>query len=234
MRARSFMLVLWLAILHASATLAHAQKYPPIGEYMMDRDAEIALARSAAPASISGRATVKILTASGYTVAAEGANGFVCLVMRGWGAPSFTPVQERLLVYDSKLRAPICFDPIASRTVLPLQELRAKLGMEGNDPDAIAREVTMAYVRGKLPKMEGVAFAYMWSADQYLGANAGAWRPHMMVYAPYYTNATLGGNQFGGASPFVSDDEGTPFTVVVIPVHGNTAIGTAASHRHKP
>jgi hypothetical protein len=72
--------------------------------------------------------------------------------------------------------------------------------------------------------MEGVSFAYMWSADSDLGPGVGAWHPHMMVYAPYYTNAMLGNNECGGAAPCVSDDAGTPFTVVVIPMHGITAI----------
>jgi hypothetical protein len=202
---------------------AQGQKYPPLSEYMMAPDEELALARSAAPEKVSGRATVKILTTTGYKVAAEGDNGFVCMVMRGWAAPSFTPAQQRLLVYDSKLRAPICFDPVASRTVLPLQEFRAKLAMEGKDPDAIGREVAMAYALGKLPKMESVAFGYMWSAGQYLGAEAGAGAPHMMVYAPYYKNSMLGGNE-PGLAPFVLDDEGTPFTLIVIHVNGNEAI----------
>jgi hypothetical protein len=121
------------------------------------------LARSAAPERISAKATVKILTASGYKVAAQGSNGFVCMVQRGWAAPSFTLAPNRGLVYYSKLRAPICFDPVASRTVVPYQELRAEPGMQGKDPDAIASGVAMAYATGKLPKMEGVAFAYMWS-----------------------------------------------------------------------
>jgi hypothetical protein len=126
-----------LALLFVSmqAASAHGQssKYPPLNEYMMTPETEAALARSAAPETISGHATVKILTASGYKVATKGDNGFVCLVMRGWGAPTFTPAQLRDLVYYAKLRAPICFDTVASRTVLPLQELRAKLGMEGKD-----------------------------------------------------------------------------------------------------
>jgi len=66
----------------ASAT-AETIKYPPFSAYSMNREAEIALARSAAPDQISGRATVKILGISGYVVAAEGDNGFVCIVMRG-------------------------------------------------------------------------------------------------------------------------------------------------------
>lgn len=234
MRTLPFLLLPLLASLGTATGWAQNAKYPPLTEYMMTRDAEIALARSAAPSKISARATVKTLSQSGYTVAQEGDNGFVCLVLRGWGAPSFTPLGERLLVYDAKLRAPICYDPVASRTVLPMQEFRAKHGMAGKDPDAIAREVTMAYARGTLPGVEGVAFAYMWSAGQYLGANAGSWRPHMMVYAPYYKNTMLGNNEPGGTLPFVSDDEGTPFTVIVVPVHENTAIQPAMAHNHKP
>src|SRR6266568_4815425 len=69
--------------------------------YMMTRDAEIALAKSAAPASISDHATIKVLTNSGFEVAHEGENGFACFVMRGFtGAPTFTPVQFRMMSYD--------------------------------------------------------------------------------------------------------------------------------------
>ena len=189
----------------------------------MTPETEAALARSAAPEAISGHATVKILTPSGYKVATEGDNGFVCLVMRGWGAPTFTPAQLRDLVYYAKLRAPICFNPVASRTVLPLQELRAKLGMEGKTPDQIAEAVQAAYAKGELPKMEIVAFAYMFSADQDLGPGVGHWHPHMMVYTPYYENSMLGGNQ-PGALPIVGDDAGTPFAVTVIPVDHNLAV----------
>ncbi len=190
---------------------------------MMAQDAEVALAKSAAPAGVSGHATIEILTTSGYKIVTQGDNGFVCMVMRGWSAPTFTPAAFRELVYDPKVRAPICFDPVATRTVLPYYELRTKLGMQGNDPEAIARAVAMAYALGELPKRESVSLAYMWSAHQHLGPGIDAWRPHMMIFAPYYTNAMLGGNQFGAAAPQVSDDGGTPFTVVVIPVDGNGA-----------
>src|SRR5260370_7738003 len=103
-------------------------KSPPLSEYMMARDAEIALAKSAAPQAISDRATIRILTASGYQTVHEGDNGFVCMVMRGFTvAPTFTPVQMHAIVYDSKLRAPICFNPQTLRTILPYYELRPKL-----------------------------------------------------------------------------------------------------------
>src|ERR1700716_682676 len=118
-------LALLLIALPASLAAAWAQSSPPLGEYMMDQPAEVALAESAAPESISGRATIKVLTASGYKAVAQGDNGFVCMVLRGWAAPTFSPIPLRQLVYDAKLRAPICFDPVAVRTVLPYQELRA-------------------------------------------------------------------------------------------------------------
>src|SRR5262245_8359095 len=100
---------------------AQTGTYPPIGEYLMPRDAEVALARRAAPEAISSHASVKVLTASGYAIASTGDNGFTCLVLRGWSAPTFTPVKMRALVYDARTRAPICYDAIASRTILPMQ-----------------------------------------------------------------------------------------------------------------
>jgi len=209
----------------ATLTLcAQDTKYPPLSEYMMQREAEMAQASSAAPAKISDRATIKVLTPSGYQVARQGDNGFVCMVMRGWVAPTYSPTPVRELVYDAKLRAPICFDPIASQNVMPYYELRSKLGMERKTPDQIAEGVQAAYAKGLLPKRDAVSFAYMWSADQNLGAGAGAWHPHIMIFAPYYENAMLGGNEFAGPLPAVSDDGGTPFAVVVIPVDEKFAI----------
>src|SRR5438132_4074587 len=216
-------LVLLLISLQVASVRGQSTKYPPLSEYTMTPEAEIALARSAAPENVSAHATVKILTASGYKVAAQGDNGFVCIVMRGWGAPTFTPAQLRDLVYYAKLRAPICFNPVASRTVLPLQELRAKLGMEGKTPDQIAEAVQAAYAKGELPKMEMVAFAYMFSADQDLGPGVGHWHPHMMVYTPYYENSMLGGNAPDSGLPIVGNG-GTPFAVTVIPVDDGLAV----------
>jgi len=212
-----------LANFDAAAGWAQGPKYPPLSEYMMAPEAEVALAKSAAPEKISAHATVKILTTSGYKVAAQGNNGFVCIVMRGWAAAISTTARERDLAYDAKLRAPHCFDPIASRTVLPLQELQAKLGLEGKGPDQIAKEVQAAYAKGELPKMEAVAFAYMFSADQDLGRGLGAWHPHMMVYTPNYENSMLGDNAPDSGLPIVGNG-GTPFAVTVIPVDDRLAV----------
>src|SRR6476619_1636921 len=159
-----------------------------ISQYSMPREAELRLARTAPPSTIVDRATLKVLTQGGYQVAHQGNNGFTCLVMRGWSAPTYTPKQFLGFTYDATIRAPICFDPIASRTVLPYYELRSKLGMEGKAPNEIAHAVAVAYSTGTLPKREGVSLAYMWSAEQHLGQGIGHWHPHIMLFAPYYTN----------------------------------------------
>ena len=223
MRKLTFLMVL-LESVGTAAAWAQNSSYPPLKAYLMPRDAEVALAQSAAPANISSRATIKVLTPSGYQVARQGDNGFVCMVMRGWAAPTYTPAQFRDLVYDPTVRAPICFDPQASRQVMPYYELRSKLGMEGKTTDQITEGVEAAYARGELPERDSVTFAYMWSADQHLGPGIGHWHPHMMVFSPYYRNAMLGDNEFGKPLPGVSDDAGTPFAVVVIPVDDRLAV----------
>src|SRR5262245_24803774 len=135
------LLLVTLVSLAPSAAWAQGSRYPSLSEYLMPRDAEMTLARSAAPATISDRATIKVLTPAGYQVAHDGDNGFVCVVMRGWSAPTYTLAQFRELVYDASVRAPICFDPGASRSVMPYYELRSRLGMEGKTPDQIAERL---------------------------------------------------------------------------------------------
>jgi hypothetical protein len=138
------------------------------------------------------------------------------------------PAQFREIVYDPTIRAPICFTAPAARMVMPYYELRTKLALEGKGPDQIAESVQAAYVKGDLPRRDGVSFAYMWSADQNLGSGIGHWHPHMMVFCPYYENSMVGGNEFGSLLPQVSDDAGTPFTVVVIPIDDRLAVKARA------
>src|SRR5207247_11216134 len=94
------LLLLISAILNASAARAQA-KYPPISEYLMPQGAEIVLARSAAPASISDHATIKVLTKYGFQVAQQGDNGSVCMVMRGIWAATYAPAPFRHIAHDS-------------------------------------------------------------------------------------------------------------------------------------
>ena len=224
MRREIVVLISLIVSLGATAAWAQTATYPPIEAYLMPRDAEIALAKSAAPGHISDRATIKVLSKSGYETARDGDNGVVCMVMRGFVAPTYTPAQFRDLVYDPTVHAPICFTPPAVRTAMPYYELRTTLAMEGKSPDQIAERLQAAYIKGELPRRDAVTFAYMWSAHQHLGPGIGAWHPHMMVFAPSYENSMVGGAQFGSPLPSVSDDAGTPFTVIVIPVDDKLAV----------
>ncbi len=224
MKRIGLLLAMLLASVDAAAVSAQSAGYPPLDQYLMPRAAEIALAATAAPAAITDHATIKILTRAGYEVARQGDNGAVCVVLRGFSAPTYTPAQFRGLVYDPTVRAPICFTAPAARAVLPYYELRTRLALEGKGPDLIQQRVEAAYARGELPRRDGVSFAYMWSAHQHLGPGIDAWHPHMMVFAPYYDNSMVGGNPFGSVLPQLSDDAGTPFAVVVIPVDDALAI----------
>jgi len=215
MRRLPFALLLLATI---ATPLAAQGKYPPVDAYLMPRDAEIALARSAAPPALADHASVKVLTKTGFEIAQEGDNGLVCLVMRGFSAPTYTPAAFRAIVYDPTIHAPICFAAPAVRAVLPYYELRTKLALAGKDPDQITEALQAAYVKGELPRRDATTFAYMFSAHQHLGSTVGVWHPHMMVFVPYADAATVGATPFGETLPTVTDDAGTPFAVVVIPV----------------
>jgi len=226
MRRLPFALLLLATI---ATPLAAQGKYPPVDAYLMPRDAEIALARSAAPPALADRASVKVLTKSGFEVAQEGDNGLVCLVMRGFSAPTYTPAAFRAIVYDPAIHAPICFAAPAVRTVLPYYELRTKLAIAGKHPDQIAEALQAAYVKGELPRRDGATFAYMFSAHQHLGSTVGVWHPHMMVFVPYADTTAVGQTPFGETLPAVTDDAGTPFAVIVIPVDEKQFVKRSAS-----
>lgn len=217
MKSASLVSALLLAAIGSPAPAAPTS-YPPLSEYMMPMQQEAALARSAAPPNISGGATIEVLTAQGYKVETAGTNGFDCLVMRGFTAPTYTPAMFRDLVYDPSVRAPICFNALAAKEVMPYYKLRTDLAMKGKSPDEIQAGIEAAYNNGQLPKRSAVSFGYMWSKMQILAPAIQHWHPHLMIFAPYLNNAALGGNEFGSPLPQASDDADTPFSVIVIPV----------------
>lgn len=214
------------AALTSAAVSAAPRSYPPISEYLSAEASEIELAASAAPANISGDASIEVLTSRGYKLIKEGTNGFHCLVLRGFTAPTYTPAPFRDLVYNPKIRAPICFNKLASKEVLPYYKLRADLAMKGLAPDEIQTGIEAAYKSGGIPKRTAVSFAYMWSSHQYLAPEVGHWHPHMMVFAPFADNSDLGGNAFTSPHPQASDDANTPFAVLVIPVGDENFVST--------
>jgi hypothetical protein len=218
----------WSAELPMQDQGATYSKMAPLEHYLIaDRKAEIALAQSAAPPSISADATVLVLTKLGYETAVKGENGFVCLVDRAWQAPFSDPE-----FWNPKVRAPICLNPQAARSVLPIQLKRTELALAGlSRTDIMTRIKTVS--EGKVP--ESGAMSYMMSRDQYLGDPYLHWHPHLMFYLPN----TLASGDWGANlpnSPVMASPEQLPDgsrelrIVFVVPV-SNWSDGTAdASH----
>ena len=144
---------------------------------MPDEAAEVALARSAAPASISDGAEVMVLRRDGYAVAAKGSNGFVCVVERGWGAGTDNPV-----FWNPKIRGPICFNPVAARTFLPIYLMKTRLVLAGRSKAEIVAVTGSALDTGKLPALAPGAMCYMLSKEQYLSDAGKNWHPHLMFF----------------------------------------------------
>jgi hypothetical protein len=153
-------------------------RYPavaPLGQYLMPESAEIALARSAAPASISGGAGVMVLRRDGYATAVKGRNGFVCIVERAWGKATDDPE-----FWNQKMRAPIAS---IRRQFLQIYLMKTKLVLAGKSRAEIFKATTSALDRNELPPLESGAMAYMMSKQQYLGDNDMSWHPHLMFFA---------------------------------------------------
>ena len=171
----------------------------PLDQYLMDRDAEIALARSAAPPSIAKDATVLVLGKHGYETAVEGTNGFVCMVGRTW-----TDGFDRPEFWNPKNRGPACYNPQAARSVLPIDLMRTRFALAGQSKEEIHESMKAAIAKGELPALEPGAMAYMMSKQGHLADAVGHWHPHLMFFVPVKDNQTWGADLPG--SPLVVND----------------------------
>jgi hypothetical protein len=168
------------------------QPYPsmaPIEQYLLDRDAEIALARSAAPDAISHDASVIVLTRHGYETAMEGKNGWVCWVGRGWMAMFDHPE-----FWNPKVRAAECINPPAARSVLPYAYKRTELLLAGHSKQEVIAAIKVAIDKKELPAIEQGTVSYMMSKDSYLSDYGGHNAPHMMFYETAKDDAAWGAN----------------------------------------
>ena len=175
-----------LAIILGECWPAQAQDakgpYPnmaPLEQYLMDHDAEIALARSGAPPSIAKDATVMVLGKQGYETAVEGTNGFVCLVGRTWTAGFKNPE-----FWNPKNRGAACYNPPAARSVMPIDLMRTKFALAGQSKDQIYESMKVAVEKKELPEVEPGALIYMLSKQGHINDRAGHWLPHLMFYVP--------------------------------------------------
>ena len=191
-------------------------RYPtaaPIGQYRSKTAAEeIALARSAAPPSISSNAEVLVLGDSGYETAVKGTNGFVCLVERSWDAGFDDPQ-----FWNPRIRGPNCFNATAVRTQLPQFLKRTEWVLSGASRQQLIERTRSAFANHAFTSPETGALSYMLSKDGYVSDAAGPWLPHMMFYVPHGQAAVWGADANG--SPIIGhDDSDIESTVLVIPV----------------
>lgn len=182
-------------------TLANAQsqlsgsqlrrKYPkmaPIDAYLMDRDAEIAMARTAAPEAISKDASVLVLTRHGWETGAKGTNGFVCMVERGWTSDVDFPE-----MWNPKIKGIDCLNPAAARTILPIAYKLTQMTLAGDSERERIAGIQAAYAKKEIPAPEPGAIGYMMSKQAYLGDNPPSDMSHLMIFeATSKTNAEWG------------------------------------------
>jgi hypothetical protein len=187
-------------------------KMAPIDQYLMtDQSAEIALARSAAPASISRDAEVLVLGRHGFETAAKGKNGFVCIVGRGWTSaadPDF---------WNPKVRVPMCVNAAAARSYLLRFTKETEWGLAGRTQAQMTESIKAAMAKKELPSMESGAMCYMMGKQGYGGDSAPHWPSHLMFFYSDTDPAIWGANLPG--SPVVGmSDPVEHFTQFVIPV----------------
>jgi hypothetical protein len=237
---KSGLLPIVLLLLSPSVVDAQEAKrtpYPamaPIEQYRIaDPQEEIALARSAAPPSVSAAAQVLVLGKRGYETAVAGSNGFVCFVERSWASG-----YEDAEFWNPKLRAPNCFNPPAVRSVLPDYLKRTEWVLAGMAKAKMIENTRADFDSHRSRIAEAGSFSFMLSKQGYLSDDsAGPWLPHVMFFVPHGEAVPWGAGL--EASPILGAD-GSAFepTVLLIPVRrwsdGSPAPPPATEHQHSP
>jgi hypothetical protein len=221
----SFVLVVVLAAGWPAQAQDAKTPYPnmaSLDQYLMEPKAEIELARSAAPDSISRDAEVMVLGQHGYETAVKGRNGFVCMVERSWASPV-----DDLDFWNPRLRSPNCFNAVAARSYLAQTIRKTKLILATRSKAEMVKDIKAALDSKELPPPESGAMCYMMSKQGYLNSHDGHWHPHLMFFLPPTDPASLGGGLPGAPLIGIKDDLGR-MTVILIPV-AKWSDGTAAS-----
>ena len=208
----------------------------PLEEYLMaDRDAEVALARSAAPSAISSDATILVLTCvrTGYQTAVEGKSGFVCFVDRAWSSP-FDDTE----FWNPKKRGPTCMNAPAARSAMPITNRVTELALAGQSKDAILAHIKDSIAKKEFSPPEIGSMSYMMSKSQYLNDGSAHWHPHLMFYMPgemngpaWGANLASGSAVFGGGADMPGGGR-MPWTLFFVPVP-KWSDGTPADGHHE-
>jgi hypothetical protein len=172
-------------------------KMAPLDQYLMERNAEIVLARSAAPESISRDAEVLVLGRHGYETAVRGKNGLVCEVERSWTKPIDDPN-----FWNPRARGPLCLNPAGAQSYLPILIKKTELILAGELKTQMADAIKAAFDKKELPKLQPGAMCYMLSRQQDTDGDGKHWHPHVMFLIPESAPVTWGENMTG--SPIVA------------------------------
>ena len=200
----------------------HYQAQTALGQYLIaDRDSEIALARSAAPKSVSDSAEVMVLGPDGYTTAVKGSNGFLCIVERSWGASTDEPE-----FWNPNIRAPICFNAMARNSVVATYLLKTRLALARKSKAEISRVVAAAFERKEVSAPEPGAMCYMMSKRQYLNDRGKHWHPHIMVFVAGDASGSWGANL--PDSPVIAANDPEERMTIMMVLAGQWSDGTPA------
>jgi hypothetical protein len=162
-----------------------------------------------------------VLGPNGYTTAVKGTNGFLCIVERAWGAATDEPE-----FWNPKVRAPICFNPAAAKTFVPIFLMKTKLVLAGKSKTEIVEATASALDKKELPALEPGAMCYMLSKQQYLNDRGKSWHPHLMFLVSGDVSKSWGADLPGSPVIAAADPEerATIFMVLV----GKWSDGTPA------
>jgi hypothetical protein len=238
MSRRSELTIVFVLVIFAcdmSRAAVQSDKYArmaAIDQYLMEKNAEIQLARSAAPDSISRDATILVLGRQGYETAVEGKNGFVCMVERGW-METFDSSE----FWNPKVRGADCLNPQAARSILPIVYLRTRMVIAGRSKAETVSAIKAAFENKQLPNLESGAMAYMMSKSAYLTDEGDHNGPHLMFFTPVIDAKDWGAGAEGSPVVFTplffspkeqSQMKGLPPILVFAVVLTNWSDGTPA------
>jgi hypothetical protein len=154
------------------------QKTAPIDQYLMtDQGAEIALARSAAPESITRDAEILVFRRHGFETAVKGKNGFVCIVARSWTSAVDADF------WNPNVRVPMCLNAAAARSYLPRITQITGLILAGGTQAQTTETIAAAVDKKELPAMEPgeMYYIYMRLRQGYAGDSTERW-PHQLMF----------------------------------------------------
>lgn len=220
----------------AAAAPATYVKMAPLARYLAaDRASEIALARTAAPKSISEHATVLALGKDGYETAVRGSNGFVCFIQRSW-ANDFDNDQ----FWNPRIRTPQCWNAAAAASVLQDYLNRTKWVLAGVSREDMVARTKAEFTSHEIGAPAPGSMAYMMSKEQYINDPAPQWYPHVMFFVSATDGSPWGANVSGGPL-FSATSDVEPITTyfLVVPKWSDgtpgpyaTNHGKAAQHHH--